>query len=68
MKSKRYKNLPEKTKELPAQSIEKVLPLFFSLKVSPIQKIIFSFAFKDMFKICWACFKAFRVWKNHQKT
>jgi large subunit ribosomal protein L1 len=27
MKSKRYKNLPEKTKELPAQSIEKVLPL-----------------------------------------
>tara|TARA_B100000700_G_scaffold17114_1_gene16895 strand:+ start:429 stop:1118 length:690 start_codon:yes stop_codon:yes gene_type:complete len=27
MKSKRYKNLPLKTKELPAQSIEKVLPL-----------------------------------------
>ena len=27
MKSKRYKNLPEKTKELPAKSIEKVLPL-----------------------------------------
>ena len=27
MKSKRYRNLPEKTKELPAQLIEKILPL-----------------------------------------